>query len=76
MDHIVPAGHRLVLVVGGTDNWRFSIPSQTPDLTFNITIHSGRLTAVVSSPRVHGGEDTTARRSIQLSAASKASRWR
>jgi len=37
MDHVVPAGHRLALIVGGTDNWRFSIPSQSPNLTFNLT---------------------------------------
>jgi X-Pro dipeptidyl-peptidase len=48
MDHIVPAGHRLALIVGGTDNWRFSIPSQSPNLTFNLT------GTAVAIPVAHG----------------------
>ncbi len=38
MDHIVPAGHRLALIVGGTDNFTFFLlHATTPNLTFNLT---------------------------------------
>jgi X-Pro dipeptidyl-peptidase len=50
LDHIVPAGHRLALVVGGTDNWQFFIPSQAPQLTFNLAGTS------VTIPVVAGGK--------------------
>ena len=36
MDHIVPAGHRIALIVGGTDYFEFSPPSQAPTLTFDL----------------------------------------
>ncbi|HEY3610896.1 MAG TPA: CocE/NonD family hydrolase [Pseudonocardiaceae bacterium] len=38
MDHIVPAGHRLALIIGGTDNFTFFLlHATTPNLTFNLT---------------------------------------
>ncbi|GAA3467503.1 CocE/NonD family hydrolase [Nonomuraea roseola] len=37
MDHIVPEGHRLGLVIGGTDWWEFLEPGQRPSLTVDLT---------------------------------------
>lgn len=36
LDHIVPAGHRLGLVIGGTDYWEFFEPGQRPTLTVDL----------------------------------------
>jgi X-Pro dipeptidyl-peptidase len=36
MDHIVPAGHRLALIIGGTDNFEFFGATAGPQLTFNL----------------------------------------
>lgn len=37
MDHIVPAGHRVALIIGGTDNWEFLGATPGPALTFDLT---------------------------------------
>ncbi|GAA2805331.1 hypothetical protein GCM10020219_091270 [Nonomuraea dietziae] len=37
MDHIVSEGHRLGLVIGGTDWWEFLEPGQRPRLTVDLT---------------------------------------
>lgn len=37
VDHIVPAGHRLGLVIGGTDWWEFLVPGNRPTLTLDLT---------------------------------------
>ncbi|SEC04385.1 Xaa-Pro dipeptidyl-peptidase [Streptomyces sp. TLI_105] len=36
-DHVVPAGHRLALIVGGTDKDLLDPPSTTPTLTLDLT---------------------------------------
>ncbi|MER7953189.1 Xaa-Pro dipeptidyl-peptidase [Streptomyces sp. NPDC096030] len=36
-DHVVPAGHRLALIVGGTDRDLLDPPSTTPTLTLDLT---------------------------------------
>ncbi|WP_229901979.1 Xaa-Pro dipeptidyl-peptidase [Streptomyces zaomyceticus] len=36
-DHVVPAGHRLALIVGGTDKDLLDPPSSTPTLTLDLT---------------------------------------
>lgn len=36
-DHTVPAGHRLALVIGGTDAATFIAPSQRPTLELDLT---------------------------------------
>ncbi|MEU7298459.1 Xaa-Pro dipeptidyl-peptidase [Streptomyces exfoliatus] len=36
-DHVVPAGHRLALIVGGTDRDLLDPPSTTPSLTLDLT---------------------------------------
>ncbi|WP_104814170.1 Xaa-Pro dipeptidyl-peptidase [Kitasatospora sp. MMS16-BH015] len=42
-DHIVPAGHRLALIVAGTDNGLLNPPSTRPTLTLDLTRSSVRL---------------------------------
>ncbi|MFI6322437.1 CocE/NonD family hydrolase [Nonomuraea sp. NPDC050556] len=37
LDHIVPAGHRLGLIIGGTDYWEFLTPGDRPTLTVNLS---------------------------------------
>ncbi|TWP43980.1 Xaa-Pro dipeptidyl-peptidase [Lentzea tibetensis] len=51
-DHIVPAGHRLALVIGGTDSSMIATPSQLPRLTVNLAGTSVRvpLEGVLGSP--------------------------
>ncbi|MGV9308956.1 CocE/NonD family hydrolase [Nonomuraea sp. NPDC003727] len=36
LDHVVPAGHRIGLVIGGTDYWEFLEPGQRPTLTVDL----------------------------------------
>ncbi|MCT4353257.1 Xaa-Pro dipeptidyl-peptidase [Streptomyces sp. Je 1-79] len=45
-DHVVPAGHRLALIVGGTDKDLLDPPSTTPTLTLDLTRTSARLALV------------------------------
>ncbi|MFJ7983722.1 Xaa-Pro dipeptidyl-peptidase [Streptomyces sp. NPDC096351] len=45
-DHVVPAGHRLALIVGGTDKDLLDPPSTTPTLTLDLARTSARLPLV------------------------------
>ncbi|MGW6389236.1 Xaa-Pro dipeptidyl-peptidase [Streptomyces sp. NPDC055103] len=45
-DHVVPAGHRLALIVGGTDKDLIDPPSTTPTLTLDLSRTSARLPLV------------------------------
>ncbi|GLZ29566.1 X-Pro dipeptidyl-peptidase [Lentzea sp. NBRC 105346] len=45
-DHIVPAGHRLALIIGGTDSSAISRPSQLPSLTVDLSGTSVRIPLV------------------------------
>lgn len=37
LDHVVPAGHRVGLVIGGTDGFWFTAPTLRPTLTFDLS---------------------------------------
>lgn len=45
-DHVVPAGHRLALIVGGTDRDLLDPPSTTPTLTLDLARTSAKLPLV------------------------------
>ncbi|MET9433851.1 Xaa-Pro dipeptidyl-peptidase [Streptomyces sp. NPDC006551] len=45
-DHVVPAGHRLALIIGGTDKDLLDPPSTTPTLTLDLARTSARLPLV------------------------------
>ncbi|MFD8423053.1 Xaa-Pro dipeptidyl-peptidase [Streptomyces sp. NPDC059668] len=45
-DHVVPAGHRLALVVAGTDRDLIDPPSSTPTLTLDLSRTSARVPVV------------------------------
>lgn len=45
-DHVVPAGHRLALIVGGTDKDLLDPPSTTPTLTLDLARTSAKLALV------------------------------
>jgi X-Pro dipeptidyl-peptidase len=53
-DHVIPAGHRLALIVAGTDNDLIDPPSSTPTLTLDLSRTSVRVPFV-------GGADAFAR---------------
>jgi X-Pro dipeptidyl-peptidase len=37
LDHVVPAGHRIGLVIGGTDGFRFTAPTLHPTITVDLS---------------------------------------
>jgi X-Pro dipeptidyl-peptidase len=43
LDHIVPAGHRIGLVIGGTDGFWFNAPTANPTITVDLAGTSVRL---------------------------------
>ncbi|MFD9030030.1 Xaa-Pro dipeptidyl-peptidase [Streptomyces sp. NPDC059567] len=45
-DHVVPAGHRLALIVGGTDKDLLDPPSTTPTITLDLARTSAKLPLV------------------------------
>ncbi|MFG2332955.1 Xaa-Pro dipeptidyl-peptidase [Streptomyces sp. NPDC048604] len=45
-DHVVPAGHRLALIIGGTDRDLLDPPSTTPTVTLDLARSSARLPLV------------------------------
>ncbi|MFD5573252.1 Xaa-Pro dipeptidyl-peptidase [Streptomyces cadmiisoli] len=45
-DHVVPAGHRLALIVGGTDRDLIDPPADTPTLTLDLSRTSARVPLV------------------------------
>ncbi|WP_405804632.1 Xaa-Pro dipeptidyl-peptidase [Streptomyces sp. NBC_00210] len=49
-DHIVPAGHRLALIVAGTDRDLIEAPASTPTLTLDLARTSARLPIVGGAP--------------------------
>ncbi|MFG3497460.1 Xaa-Pro dipeptidyl-peptidase [Streptomyces sp. NPDC047928] len=49
-DHVVPAGHRLALIVGGTDRNLIDPPAATPTLTLDLARTSARLPIVGGAP--------------------------
>ncbi|AEW97463.1 MULTISPECIES: Xaa-Pro dipeptidyl-peptidase [Streptomycetaceae] len=56
-DHVVPAGHRLALIVGGTDKGLITAPGSTPDITLDLARSSASLPLVGGLPallRVQG----------------------
>lgn len=62
-DHVVPAGHRLALIVAGTDKDLIDPPSTTPTLTLDLPRTSAHLPLVGGAPafaRATAGATTTA----------------
>ncbi|MET7764587.1 Xaa-Pro dipeptidyl-peptidase [Streptomyces sp. NPDC005393] len=49
-DHVVPAGHRLALIIAGTDAGLLEPPSTTPRLTVDLPRTSARLPLVGGAP--------------------------
>ncbi|QGV77591.1 Xaa-Pro dipeptidyl-peptidase [Streptomyces ficellus] len=49
-DHVVPAGHRLALIIGGTDRYLIDPPATRPTLTLDLTRTSARLPLVGGTP--------------------------
>jgi X-Pro dipeptidyl-peptidase len=49
-DHIVPAGHRLALIVAGTDRDLIDPPASTPTLTLDLARTSAKLPIVGGAP--------------------------
>ncbi|MFF5563542.1 Xaa-Pro dipeptidyl-peptidase [Streptomyces sp. NPDC012623] len=45
-DHVVPAGHRLALIIGGTDSGLIDPPSTTPTLTLDLARTAAKLPLV------------------------------
>ncbi|MEE1754077.1 Xaa-Pro dipeptidyl-peptidase [Streptomyces sp. SP18CS02] len=45
-DHVVPAGHRLALIIGGTDRDLIDPPASTPTLTLDLTRTSAKVPVV------------------------------
>ncbi|WP_374109061.1 Xaa-Pro dipeptidyl-peptidase [Streptomyces sp. CC228A] len=45
-DHVVPAGHRLALIIGGTDRYLVTPPPSTPTLTLDLARTTARLPVV------------------------------
>ncbi len=50
-DHVVPAGHRLGLIIAGTDAGLLEPPSTTPRLTLDLPRTSARLPLVGGAPK-------------------------
>jgi X-Pro dipeptidyl-peptidase len=65
-DHVVPAGHRLALIVAGTDKDLIDPPSSTPTLTLDLSRTSARVPLV-------GGADAFAKATAGATAASNTS---
>ncbi|MER5195791.1 Xaa-Pro dipeptidyl-peptidase [Streptomyces sp. NPDC002755] len=61
-DHVVPAGHRLALIVAGTDRDLIDPPADTPTLTLDLSRTSARVPFV-------GGADAFARATSAAAAA-------
>ncbi|MEU9310767.1 Xaa-Pro dipeptidyl-peptidase [Streptomyces sp. NPDC048256] len=61
-DHVVPAGHRLALIVAGTDRDLIDPPAETPTLTLDLSRTSARVPFV-------GGADAFARATSGSAAA-------
>ncbi|WP_020129448.1 Xaa-Pro dipeptidyl-peptidase [Streptomyces sp. 303MFCol5.2] len=61
-DHVVPAGHRLALIVAGTDRDLIDPPADTPTLTLDLSRTSARVPFV-------GGADAFARATSGTAAA-------
>ncbi|MCX4820672.1 Xaa-Pro dipeptidyl-peptidase [Streptomyces sp. NBC_01142] len=49
-DHVVPAGHRLALIVGGTDRDLIDPPATTPVLTLDLARTAAKLPVVGGAP--------------------------
>ncbi|MGV9300413.1 Xaa-Pro dipeptidyl-peptidase [Amycolatopsis sp. NPDC003676] len=49
-DHVVPAGHRLALVIGGTDNSFITAPANPPKLTIDLAKTSARISLAGTVP--------------------------
>ncbi|MFI6283956.1 Xaa-Pro dipeptidyl-peptidase [Streptomyces sp. NPDC051018] len=49
-DHVVPAGHRLALIVAGTDRYLIDPPASTPTLRLDLARTSARLPVVGGAP--------------------------
>lgn len=66
-DHVVPAGHRLALIVAGTDRDLIDPPADTPTLTLDLSRTSARVPFV-------GGADAFARATSAAAAAAPGDR--
>ncbi|MER7777647.1 Xaa-Pro dipeptidyl-peptidase [Streptomyces sp. NPDC096191] len=64
-DHVVPAGHRLALIVAGTDKGLIDPPADTPTLTLDLSRTSARVPFV-------GGPDAFARATAGTAGATAA----
>ncbi|MBP2061344.1 Xaa-Pro dipeptidyl-peptidase [Streptomyces iranensis] len=59
-DHVVPAGHRLGLIIAGTDAGLLEPPSTTPRLTLDLPRTSARLPLVGGAPKAAAAPSRTA----------------
>ncbi|MGV9850927.1 Xaa-Pro dipeptidyl-peptidase [Streptomyces sp. NPDC003442] len=59
-DHVVPAGHRLGLIIAGTDAGLIEPPSTTPRLTLDLPRTSARLPLVGGAPKAAAAPSRTA----------------
>jgi X-Pro dipeptidyl-peptidase len=53
-DHVVPAGHRLGLIIAGTDAGLLEPPTTTPRLTLDLSRTSARLPLAGGAPKADG----------------------
>jgi X-Pro dipeptidyl-peptidase len=51
-DHVIPAGHRLALIVAGTDSGLIEPPASTPTVTVDLSRSLARLPVVGGAPAV------------------------
>ncbi|MER5375504.1 Xaa-Pro dipeptidyl-peptidase [Streptomyces sp. NPDC002553] len=72
-DHVVPAGHRLALIVAGTDKDLIDPPADTPTLTLDLSRTSARV-PLVGGARAFAAATSTAATSGAATTAPDASR--
>ncbi|MFF7635464.1 Xaa-Pro dipeptidyl-peptidase [Kitasatospora sp. NPDC008050] len=63
-DHVVPAGHRLALIVAGTDNGLIDPPDTQPTLSVDLADSSLQLPLVGGAPHLPVGTAPTARAAV------------
>ncbi|MFB9904719.1 Xaa-Pro dipeptidyl-peptidase [Allokutzneria oryzae] len=61
LDHVIPAGHQLAVIIGGTDNSYIAAPSRLPKITVDLSRTSFDLPLVGGLPAA-GGESAPAAR--------------
>ncbi|MCP3800445.1 hypothetical protein NLX83_14360 [Allokutzneria sp. A3M-2-11 16] len=62
LDHVIPAGHQLAVIIGGTDNSFITAPAQLPQITVDLSRTAFSLPLVGELPTT-GGESAPEARS-------------